>query len=176
MKVFVGECSIDTISDRFKEAARRIGEYLGKEKYTYIQGNCIKGMMGITYNEYKKYHNDVEMYGLDSNEIIEKKTVLVDTFDKRTRMIMDNCDVPIFLPGADGTIQEIATFNQFNREYPSTHILILVNIDNFYKPLIDQYRYVIDCKLSNDNSFFDSFIVVNSIEEAINILENRKKA
>ena len=50
MRVFVGEGSIDSNDIDAMDAARGIGKYLGENKITYIQGNCIKGLMGETYN------------------------------------------------------------------------------------------------------------------------------
>ena len=175
MRVFVGECSIDSSDSKFTQAAIRIGEYLGKNGYTYVQGNCINGMMGRTYNEFKKHSSDVVMYGMKGDELYTETVELLDTFDLRTNRIIENCDVAIFLPGGDCTIQEIATFNQYNREHPSKHLLILINLNGFYQPLINQYQNILDKGLNNNVNFFDSFVVVDTLEEAIEVLEKKKK-
>ena len=43
MRVFVGEGSIDSNDIDTINAAKYIGKYLGENKITYIQGNCING-------------------------------------------------------------------------------------------------------------------------------------
>lgn len=174
MRVFIGECSIDSSDSKYSQMAIRIGEYLGKKGHTYIQGNCIKGMMGRTYDEFKKYSNDVIMYGMKGDECYAETVELLDTFDLRTKKLIENCDVALFLPGGDCTIQEITTFNQYNREHPNSHLLIIVNYNGFYQPLINQYQNILDKGLNNSVNFFDSFIIVDTLEEAIKIMKKKK--
>lgn len=171
MKVFVGEGSIMSSNEKFIEAARYIGKYLGENHITYIQGNCINGLMGETYKEYSKYSDDVVMYGMKGDNSYKETKELLPTFDARTMKIIYSCDVAIFLPGGDCTIQEITTFNQYNREYPDSHKLIIVNIDGFFNPLIDVYKRIVDDKLNVSRGFKDSFIIVDSIEEAIKYIK-----
>ena len=123
--------------------------------------------MGETYNEYKKYHNDIVMYGMDGDKYYEETKELLKDFSSRTMKLISECDVAVFLPGGDCTIQEIATFNQYNREHPNSHKLILVNINNFYNPLIKQYENIINYELNKDVSFKNNFIIVDKIEDAI---------
>jgi len=174
VKVFVGACSIDSSDLKYSQMAVRIGEYLGKNDYTYVQGNCINGMMGKTYNEFKRHSDKIIMYGMKGDEMYPETVELLDTFDLRTKKLIENCDVALFLPGGDCTIQEIATFNQYNREHPGAHLLILVNINGFYQPLINQYQNILDKGLNNNVNFFDSFIIVKTLDDAIKIIEEKR--
>ena len=170
MRVFVGEGSTDTVDVAATDAAKYIGKYLGENKITYIQGNCIKGLMGETYNEYKKYHNDVVMYGMNGDETYEETKELLSDFSSRTMKIISECDVAIFLPGGDCTIQEIATFNQYNREHPNSHKIVLVNINGFYNPLIKLYENIVNDGLNKGVGFKDNIVIVDSIEDAIKVI------
>ena len=171
MKVFVGEGSMMSSNETFINAARYIGKYLGENHITYIQGNCIKGMMGETYNEYIKHSNDVIMYGMVGDETYKETCELLPTFNDRTMKLIETCDVAIFLPGGDCTIQEIATFNQYNREHPNSHKLIIVNIDGFYDNLIELYKRIFADELNTSRGFKDSFVIVDSIEEAVKYIK-----
>ena len=69
------------------------------------------------------------MYGMDGDKYYEETKELLKDFSSRTMKLISECDVAVFLPGGDCTIQEIATFNQYNREHKNSHKIILVNIN-----------------------------------------------
>ena len=57
VRVFVAEGCRLPKNKNFVDAAKKIGEYLGKRQYVYLQGCNEFGLMGATYNEFVKYQS-----------------------------------------------------------------------------------------------------------------------
>ena len=163
------------------DAARVLGEFLGKRKYTYLQGCNERGIMGATYNEFIKYNDQVKLVDLsvvyfDSyREGMVGERLSSNCLNTRLKTFADNTDILVVLPGANGTLHEFTTFFELNRQYPNAYEIILVNINGFYDKLLEFYRVQESQDLCHEGEFDSLVNVVSNIDEAIEIIKNYKK-
>lgn len=163
------------------EAAKRLGEFLGKRKYAYLQGCSEYGLMGATYNEFVKYNEKVKLVDLSVVYLDSYREGMIGErlssrcLNSRLKTFADNTDIIVVLPGANGTLHEFVTFFEMSRQYPHAYEIILVNIDGYYDKLLDFYKVQEDSDLCDSGEFDELVNVVTNIDEAIEIIKNYKK-
>ncbi len=181
VRVFVAEGCRLPKNKNIVEAARKIGEYLGKRQYVYLQGCNEFGLMGVTYNEFIKYNDKVRLVDLDVVYINNYREDMVGDhipcahLNNRLQTFAENTDVLVVLPGANGTLHEFTTFYEINRMYPNAYEIILVNIDHFFDKLLDFYKEQAKEDLCDENEFAEQVNVVTSADEAIELIKNYKR-
>ncbi len=181
VRVFVAEGCRLPKNKNFIDAAKRIGEYLGKRQYVYLQGCNEFGLMGATYNEFVKYNNKVKLVDLDVVYVDNYRENMVGDriqckhLNNRLQTFADNTDVIVILPGANGTLHEFTTFYEINRMYPNAYEIILVNIDHFFDSLLDFYKHQAQEDLCDEEEFEEQVRVVTSVDEAIELIKNYKR-
>ena len=181
VRVFVAAGCKTPKNPKITEAARKMGEFLGKKQYVYLQGCNEKGIMGATYNEFIKYNTKVKLVDLSIVYFDSYREGMIGDrlssrcLNTRLKNFADNTDVLVVFPGANGTLHEFATFFEINRQYPHAYEIILVNIDGFYDKLIEFYRVQEEEGLCHKGEFDDLVNVVGTVEEAIEIIRNYKR-
>lgn len=180
LNVFVAEGCRMPKNPNIIEAARKIGEYLGKHQYVYLQGCSEKGLMGVTYKEFAKYNTKAKLVNLDvvymeNVEDMVGEHISTNCLNSRLKVFADNTDVIVVLPGANGTLQEFTTFLEINRMYRGAYKIIVVNIDGFFDNLFMFYRDMEDMGLAVRGEFEDRIKIVTSADSAIEIIKNYKK-
>lgn len=181
VRVFVAEgCKLPK-NPKTIEAARKIGEYLGKKQYVYLQGCSEYGLMGVTYNEFIKYNKKVKLVDLsvvyfDSyREDMIGERLESQCLNTRLKTFADNTDIIVVLPGANGTLHEFVTFLEISRQYPHAYEIVLVNIDGYYDKLLEFYKVQEEEGLCKPGEFEDLVNVVTSVDETIEIIRNYKR-
>ena len=139
------------------EAAAALGRRIAYEGHTLVYGGSNLGLMGVVSGA--ALENEGRVVGiipnLFSDDIIHSQTVTelvrVRSMAERKERIMEMCDAFIALPGGIGTIDEVSevmVMNQLQivdgkrildgsyRQKP----MILLNIDGYYNPFLDQLR------------------------------------
>lgn len=139
------------------EAAAALGRRIAYEGHTLVYGGSNLGLMGVVSGAALEAGGRVVgvIPNLFSDDIIHSQTVTelvrVRSMAERKERIMEACDAFIALPGGIGTIDEVSEVMVMNQlqivdgqrlldgTY-KTKPMILLNIDGYYNPFLDQLR------------------------------------
>lgn len=113
MKIAVFCASSDTVSADLFDRARDFGEMLGKSGHDLVYGGYDKGIMGTVANAVAESGGKVisvipELFQ-DTNAFGRAKcdkTILVKTMADRKKIMEDEADAIVVLPGGIGTMDE----------------------------------------------------------------------
>lgn len=114
-KIGVYLSSKENLPENYVQAAREVGELIGKTGRTLIYGGARKGLMEVLAQSVKQHGGRV--YGMVP-EIIEKRGLVSDAIDvtfrcvdlsDRKMMMNRESDVLVALPGGIGTLDEVFT-------------------------------------------------------------------
>lgn len=114
-KIGVYLSSKENLPESYVQAAREVGELIGKTGRILIYGGARKGLMEVLAQSVKQHGGRV--YGMVP-EIIEKRGLVSDAIDvtfrcvdlsDRKMMMNRESDVLVSLPGGIGTLDEVFT-------------------------------------------------------------------
>lgn len=114
-KIGVYLSSKENLPENYVQAAREVGELIGKTGRILIYGGARKGLMEVLAQSVKQHGGRV--YGMIP-EIIEKRGLVSDAIDvtfrcvdlsDRKMMMNRESDVLVALPGGIGTLDEVFT-------------------------------------------------------------------
>lgn len=114
-KIGVYLSSKENLPESYVQAAREVGELIGRTGRTLIYGGARKGLMEVLAQSVKQHGGRV--YGMVP-EIIEKRGLVSDAIDvtfrcvdlsDRKMMMNRESDVLVALPGGIGTLDEVFT-------------------------------------------------------------------
>jgi len=155
-----------------KEAANRLGILLAQENIKLVFGGGRVGLMGILADAV--VNNGGQAMGFIPHYLEEyegahngaQELHVVDSMHTRKSKMAENSDAFVILPGGFGTLDElfeIITWRQINLH---TKPIIIVNIDNYWNPLVNLMKNVVENKFA---TIADIQLVtfVSSVEEAI---------
>ena len=175
-------CSSDeNVSETLKQAAKSIGEYLGKNNYELLIGGTEKGLMRSTADGFligsNFAHDSIKIvipevfrrYADHQHEHVRaEKIIWVDTIRDQLETFEKLASSVIILPGGYGTLLELFSFlaHQKNALLIDTNIY-LYNCDGFFNYLLLQLEH-----MRKENTLKhtekDSLLVLNSIEDLMN--------
>ena len=165
----------------FQQEAYRLGEWIGKKNKTLINGGSNQGLMEVFSRAVKENGGrcigvipaDFYKRGWYSNQTDEK--VIVDNLSDRKEIIKKRSDVLIVFPGGIGTMDEF--FDAWASYTLGFHDkkIILVNIDGFFTPLLQQLEVFREEKFIHE--FLPSpLVIVDSVVQCIEQLEIIEKS
>ena len=114
-KIGVYLSSKENLPESYVQAAREVGELIGKTGRILIYGGARKGLMEVLAQSVKQHGGRI--YGMVP-EIIEKRGLVSDAIDvtfrcvdlsDRKMMMNRESDVLVALPGGIGTLDEVFT-------------------------------------------------------------------
>ena len=159
----------DRIAPEYFDAARSVGEYLGKHRYTLVYGGCSLGLMECVAQAAHEsgsrvigvVPSKVEENGHTSHYIDE--LIRCDNLTDRKQIMMDRSDVFIALPGGLGTLDEVFTVAASQTLGYHHKKVILYNIGGFWDPCI---RMLDEMQSRNmmRKSWNHQIVVANSFE------------
>ena len=139
------------------EASAALGRRIAQEGHTLVYGGSNLGLMGVVSGAALEEGGRVVgvIPTLFSDDIIHSQTVTelvrVGSMAERKERIMEACDAFVALPGGIGTIDEVSEVMVMNQlqivggqrildgSY-RTKPMILLNIDGYYNPFLEQLR------------------------------------
>lgn len=167
------------------EAAAALGRRIAQDGHTLVYGGSNLGLMGVVSGAALQEGGRVVgvIPNLFSDDIIHSQRVTelvrVGSMAERKERILALCDAFIALPGGIGTIDEISEVMVMNQlqivdgrrvldgTY-KTKPMILLNIDGYYNPFLEQTRLVkeeglmrSDAGLISADSLEDIFLKLN---------------
>ena len=174
-------------NNRIISDSRELGRRIAQEGHTLVYGGSNLGLMGEVSGAALEAGGRVVgvIPNLFSDDIIHSQRVTelvrVRSMAERKERILALCDAFIALPGGIGTIDEVSEVMVMNQlqivdgkrildgTY-KTKPMILLNIDGYYNPFLDQLRLVkeeglmrSDAGLVSVNSVDDVFLKLNQI-------------
>lgn len=160
----------------YEEAARAVGELIGRTHRTLVYGGARKGLMEILAQSVKAHGGRV--YGMVPDIIVERGLVsdaidvnfrCVDLNDRKAMMNRES-DVLVALPGGIGTLDEVFTV-MANTVIGIRHQpVVFFNVDHCWDALLQGLDSLFAQGLVSGKPA-DYYEVVSSIEELEALLE-----
>ncbi|MEM8986335.1 MAG: TIGR00730 family Rossman fold protein [Pseudomonadota bacterium] len=162
---------------RFKEAACTLGADMARRGVRLVYGGGGMGLMGETARTVRDAGGDV--FGVIPEFLLQKEGLVeginhqvVTTMHERKMLMFDEADAFCALPGGIGTLEEVIETLSWARLDLHRKPVIVVNIDNFWSPLLDLMGHIVDRGFA-PAAFRDCIVVVESPEEVIGAAEKR---
>lgn len=164
--------SSDTMDQSHKDAARALGDILAAKNIQLVFGGGRVGLMGITAKAvmenggrvlgYIPEHlHDLEVGYTDITELH-----VVDTMHTRKRLMFENSDAFVIMPGGLGTLEEffeVVTWRQIGlHDKP----IVIVNLDGFWSPLIQLLDHMIDQRAARPTAR-NLYTIVERVEDIL---------
>lgn len=171
-------------NDRIIAAARDLGRRIAQEGHTLVYGGSNLGLMGVVSGAALEAGGQVVgvIPNLFSDDIIHSQRVTelvrVRSMAERKERIMEACDAFVALPGGIGTIDEVSEVMVMNQlqiidgqrvldgSY-KTKPMILLNIDGYYNPFLDQLRLTKEEGLMRSDA---GLVSVKTVDDIFSIL------
>lgn len=172
--------SSETTRPAYLDLASRLGTALAQRGLRLVYGGGGVGLMGRAARAAKAAGGDVlgvMPRFLARREIVldEIPTLMVDTMHERKRILFDESDAFIVLPGGVGTLEEVVETLSWRRLGLHAKPVVFLSEDDFWAPLFELFQHTIDASLT-PQSFTDALLAANSIEDCFSALEARLEA
>ncbi|MBP5541849.1 MAG: TIGR00730 family Rossman fold protein [Bacteroidales bacterium] len=166
------------------EAAATLGRRIAQEGHTLVYGGSNLGLMGVVSGAALEAGGHVVgvIPNLFSDDIIYSQAVTelvrVRSMAERKERIMEACNAFVALPGGIGTLDEVSEVMVMNQLqiYDGQRVLdgsyitkpmILLNINGFYNPFLEQMRLVKEEGLMRSEA---GLVAVDSVQEVLEYL------
>lgn len=169
-KIGVYLSSKENLPENYVQAAREVGELIGKTGRILIYGGARKGLMEVLAQSVKQHGGRV--YGMVP-EIIEKRGLVSDAIDvtfrcvdlsDRKMMMNRESDVLVALPGGIGTLDEVFTV-MANTVIGIRHQpVVFYDVDGCWDALLDALDNLFEQGLVS-GSPSDYYSVAHNIQE-----------
>jgi uncharacterized protein (TIGR00730 family) len=168
------------IAKVYLEAAYHLGVTLARESITVVYGGGAVGLMGELANGALAEGGTVIgvipefMYKLEWGHEGITELKIVKDMHERKKLVMQNSDAIIALPGGCGTFEELFEALTMKRLGFYLNPIVLVNVNRFYDPLIKQLRRCVYEKFM-DGRHLEMWAVVDRVDEILNVINNAPK-
>lgn len=174
-KIGVYLSSKENLPENYVQAAREVGELIGKTGRILIYGGARKGLMEVLAQSVKQHGGRV--YGMVP-EIIEKRGLVSDAIDvtfrcvdlsDRKMMMNRESDVLVALPGGIGTLDEVFTV-MANTVIGIRHqSVVFYNVDGCWDALLAALDNLFEQGLVS-GSPSDYYSVAHNIQELASLI------
>lgn len=146
--------SSDRAPEPFKDAARALGEAIGRRGHRLIFGGTAVGLMRICADAVRESGGTV--CGIIPRFMVEKgigyeeadEMVVVEDMRTRKAEMERRADAFLALPGGIGTLEETLEILTLAQLRIHSKPIGLLNVDGFYTPLLDFLRGMIEQNLA----------------------------
>jgi uncharacterized protein (TIGR00730 family) len=125
---------------KYMQAAEAFGVILAKADVKLVYGGGGVGLMGGAARA--AHHGGGKVFGvmpdfLRRHEVIydEVETAVVATMHDRKRMMFENAEAFVILPGGVGTLEEVVELMSWRRLDLHRKPIVFLNLDDFWTPL-----------------------------------------
>lgn len=128
----------------YLDAARRLGALLAAHDVTVVYGGGSVGSMGALADGALDAGGRVVgvlprfMFDLEWGHRGLTELRLVDNLHERKRLMVDEVDAIVALPGGSGTLEELLEAISWKRLGLHGHPIVVVNLRGFFAPLVAQ--------------------------------------
>ena len=183
LSVCVFGSSSDRTPENFLKAGYDLGSLLAKKNYKCVNGGGKFGVMGAVNRgliDSKGISIGVihSKWVVDIDEMQHGMTKMIvadgDNLVERKRLLFENSDCFVSLPGGPGTFDELFEFICEKQLGFHNKPVVIVNIDNYYDGIIAQLNEAKDKKLLHSN-VENMVYICSNIEDAIKYCEKESK-
>ena len=166
----------ENIDPEFFTMTSQLGEWIGRHGHALVYGGCDMGLMECVAKAVRKSGGKVigvipsrlEQGGHASKYIDERITC--DTLGERKKLMLENSDAIVALPGGIGTLDEIFTVaSEGTLSYHDKRVIVY-NMKGFWNKLIETLD-----KLESDGfirgNWHNYIAVANNFEEMCELLK-----
>lgn len=172
--------SSETTRPDYLDLADRLGTALAQRKIRLVYGGGGIGLMGRAAKA--AIRGGGEVLGvmprfLARREIVldAAPTIMVDTMHERKRLLFDEADGFIVLPGGIGTLEEVVETLSWRRLGLHAKPVVFLSEDDFWAPFFHLVQHTIDANLTPP-AFNEALLAANSIDDCLEALEARVSA
>ena len=163
--------SSNTTDPEYLKAAAQFGALMAQNNVRMVYGGGGVGLMGACA---KAAHNaggkvlGVMPNFLRAKEILydEVETIVVQNMHERKRIMFEESDAFVVLPGGIGTLEEIVEMLSWKRLALHDKPMIFYSPGGFWAPFDELIRHTIDKKLT-PATFMDSYRSVEHVEDIL---------
>lgn len=179
MNIFVACSAFDEIPKEVLETSRNLLETLSKtNEYNLVNGGNTAGLMKLSHDTFRKYGNYTtaaiaSIYQDDIDGMDCDLKIVTDNTFERSKEIMLQSDILLFLPGGLGTMAEFFGMLEEKRTYKIAKPMILYNESHAFDLMLNVLE---DMRIKGyaKEEDLNCFKVVSNQEELFEILENKK--
>ncbi|MDP9175151.1 MAG: TIGR00730 family Rossman fold protein [Planctomycetota bacterium] len=160
-----------------RDAANALGQAIAKHGWGLVYGGNYLGLMGILADAVRAAGGKV--IGITPQLFIDEgvgdhlcdELVITPTLRDRKHLLEQRGDALIALPGGLGTLEE--TFEVLVGKSLGLHQkpIVLLNIENYYRPLLEMIQHGIDQKFIKPTAQ-QLYFVADSVNASIDYLTN----
>jgi len=165
------------VDEDFKNAAKKMGEILAKNKIRLVYGGGKAGLMGIIADAVMQ--NGGEVTGIIPSHIsdreIQHKSLtelhVVESMHVRKQMMVDHSDAFLVLPGGVGTLDETCEIITWRQLGIHDKPIIIANLKNYWAPFLSMIDHIADEGFMRQDDK-NTFQVVESLDDVMDAIEN----
>ncbi|MEZ5894731.1 MAG: TIGR00730 family Rossman fold protein [Parvularculaceae bacterium] len=156
----------------YLEAATRLGHAIAEAGLTVVYGGGAIGLMGAVANAALERGGRVEgvlprfMFDLEWGHPGLTQLTLVNDLHERKRLMIDETDAVVALPGGCGTFEELLEAITWKRLGLYAKPIIIVNTRNYYDPLIAMLDQAVRERFMNEKHL-EMWSVATTVDEVI---------
>lgn len=172
------------INQSYIQCAELLGKKIAERNHGLIFGGMKEGILGAVARGVLASNKNVPIIGIvpeffretkkddifeDCTEILFAKNV-----SERKAKMKERADAIIVAPGGVGTFDEFFDVVCTKRWGYCDKPIVIYNINDYYKNLIEMLEYSIEEKFGREN-YRETYKIFNEVEEVLNYIENYKK-
>lgn len=170
-RVCVYCASSSQVDDKYKMAARRLGEILSENNIGCNYGGGAIGLMGELAQSMVDHHGDITgtiprfMVERGWDNPLVKEIETPDMHSRKERMVQD-VDAAIALPGGCGTLEELPEIITWKQLGLFLKPIIILNVDHYFDPLVAMLDKCVEENFMSEQ-LKKTWTVVSSAEEVL---------
>ncbi|HOO82965.1 MAG TPA: TIGR00730 family Rossman fold protein [Prolixibacteraceae bacterium] len=179
MKICVFCSSSNAVDQQYFKHAKELGEILSENGHELIYGGANVGLMEHIAHSVKNHGGKVtgvipqKIYDNNLMSHHPDETIVTATMDERKKMMRDNSDAFIALPGGFGTLEEILEVITLKQLDYHQKPIVFINTKNFYGKLLEQFEQSYSEHFAKEN-YRQLYTVVENPKQALEYIENYK--
>ena len=162
--------SSNNVNKKFFKLAKDLGVFLAYKNIRIIYGGGSSGLMGTVSRN--AILNGGKVTGIIPDFLVSKeninykisKIIVVKSMSVRKKLLFNNGDAFIALPGGPGTLEEIVEIISWHNLNLHSKPIILINYNNYWQPLLNMYKNFYKKKFM-ENKLQSIFYSVKTLNE-----------
>jgi uncharacterized protein (TIGR00730 family) len=179
MKICIFGASSRNLDESYKRMTYDLSSELARRGHSLVFGAGNDGLMGAAARGFKDNGGKIlgvipHFFKNKTLEVIYRECdelIFTDTMAERKKIMEDNADAFIIVPGGVGTLEEffeVLTLKQLHRHEKA---IAIYNINGYYDSLDSAIRGYVDLKFIKENCL-NLYKVINTQDEVIDYVEN----
>lgn len=163
----------------YRQTAEIVGKWIVEKDHTLVYGGGSTGLMRVLAETV--LNGGGKVIGVRPDFLSKREPMLegltefikVETMSERKKVMIDNGDVYIALPGGLGTMEEISEVVSWSTIGKNDNPCIFYNVRGFYNDVKNQYDTMEKLGFLSDE-YKENVLFSDSMDEIITFIKNRK--